>query len=92
MRFKIGNLELLAERKTKSPTLGEFGGTGTKVFSGIICEEYNPDLKGSKAITVYDKMRRSDARVKSSILVCELPLRAIDWSIEPASDSLRTKR
>jgi phage gp29-like protein len=87
MRFKIGNLELLAERNTKRPEIGELGGTGTQVFAGMISEEYNPDLRGQKAITTYDKMRKSDARVKSSILVCELPLRSIEWHIEPASES-----
>lgn len=87
MRFKIGNLEILAERKTKRPEIGELGGTGTQIFAGMISEEYNPDLKGRKAIVIYDKMRKSDARVKSSILACELPLRSIEWHIEPASDS-----
>lgn len=86
MRFKIGKLEILAERKPSKPELDELGATGSSVFAGVITEEYNSELQGQKGILVYEKMRKSDSRVKSAIMVCELPLRAATWSVVPASD------
>lgn len=65
----------------------EIGATGTTLFSGQLSQnEYNADLRGALGIAIYDKMRRSDARVKFALSVCELPLRAATWTVEPASD------
>lgn len=77
-------------RETKKPQRVELGGTGTVFFSGqLIEEEYNADLRGDKAIAVYEKMRRSDGQVKAALLACELPLRAAHWDIEAATESRR---
>lgn len=67
---------------------GEIGRSGTLIFSGLITsEEYNRDLIGKQALKVYDRMRRSDATVNASLLVCKLPILSTDWSVVPASDS-----
>ncbi len=90
--MKIGAIEIkLAEKVSKKPDTGEeVGATGTTFFSGSLSEnEYNTDLRGSKAIVVYDKMRRSDSRVKATLSACFLPIRAADWSITPASEDKR---
>lgn len=90
--MKIGNLEIkFAEKKSLPPAeKDELGSTGTTFFGGSLSEnEYNTDLRGSKGIAIYDKMRRSDARVASTLKYCELPLRAVTWSVEPASDDNR---
>jgi len=74
----------------KRPSTDELGASGTTVFGGDLSEEeYNTDLRGSAGRTIYDKMRRSDARVKFALAVCELPIRAASWSIEPASEDKR---
>ncbi len=91
MRIKIGRFEILAERKPK-PELDELGATGTSIFSGVITEEYNADLQGQKGILIYEKMRKSDSRCKSAILVCELPLRAASWTIEPGGEEEQDKQ
>ena len=87
--MKIGNIVIsLAEKKPKDSE--EIGATGTTFFSGSLSEnEYNTDLRGAKAIAVYDKMRRSDSRVKATLLACMLPIRAADWSITPGSEDKR---
>jgi len=85
--MKLGRFEIKLAEKQKRPETDEVGSAGTTFFSGSLADnEYNRDLKGSKGITTYEKMRRSDARVKFALLVCELPLRAVTWSVEPASD------
>lgn len=76
--------------ETKRPDTSEIGATGTTFFSGSLAEnEYNTDLRGAKGRGIYDKMRRSDSRVKAALMVCELPIRAAEWGIEPPSEEAR---
>ena len=56
--------------------------SGTKIFWGMIYEEYNHKLAGQNGLTVYDEMRKSDAQVHASLLAIELPIRSTIWSIE----------
>jgi hypothetical protein len=62
---------------------------GTPIFHGFLADfgEYNSQMEGLAGIRVYEKMRRSDAQVAATLLVCELPIRAARWDIVPASDS-----
>jgi len=88
MKLKAGPIEFSFKEapKPSAPT-SELGSTGTSFFSGILTgEEYNTDLQGSKGRDIYEKMRKSDAQVKATLLACELPLRAAIWRMEPASD------
>ena len=62
------------------------GATGTKIFDGVIDEEYNRELSGQKGMDTYDKMRRSDAQVSAILLAMELPIRSAYWYIDPAKD------
>lgn len=66
------------------------GASGTQFFSGFFnisdADEYSPDLKGSKALTVYNRMRRNDAQVKLALLALMHPIVNAHWSIEPAGD------
>ena len=72
--------------KTPKRSIGkrEIGSTGTKIFSGIIDEEFNPNLRSLEAVKVYDRMRKSDAQVFSSLQAVKLPLLSATWYIEPA--------
>lgn len=60
----------------------EKGSSGTKLFGGMIYEEYNPKLAGLRGLTVYEEMRRSDAQVFATLLACELPIRSTLWYVE----------
>lgn len=87
--LRQNNAVLLSANGTplKKGDKDEIGATGTTIFSGQLSQnEYNADLRGALGLAIYDKMRRSDARVKFALAVCELPLRSVSWSIEPASD------
>lgn len=87
--LKLGPISLTfgENGKKRKPDTTERGAPGTVFLSGQLTEEeYNADLRGAKAIQVYDRMRRSDGQVKATLLVCELPLRSATWSVEPASD------
>lgn len=89
--MKIFGYEL---KRFKNPiTKGEeLGQSGTSIFNGYITDEdYVPELSGTDAIVTYEKMRKSDGVIKASLLACELPIRAANWFIEPASDDEKDK-
>jgi len=73
-----------AKAPKRSIGKGEIGATGTKIFSGIIDEEFNPNLRSLEAVKVYDRMRKSDAQVFASLQAVKLPLLSATWYIEPA--------
>lgn len=62
--------------------LPEVGWPGVQLFGGFVVDDYNPDLRGVKAITTADQMRRSDAQVRAVEKVLSLPLRATVWLLE----------
>lgn len=89
--MKILGFEIKKDIK-KSEAKKELGGTGTTIFGGQISdEEYVSDLRGTSALTTYDKMRRSDGVVKASLMACGLPIRSANWYIKPASDEDKDK-
>lgn len=66
----------------------EEGATGTVVYSGFLDgEEYNPDLRGSKAIDTYNKMAKSDGTVKSMLRILSLPMRTATLDAEATDDT-----
>lgn len=77
------------ERTTESAETRPAGLPGTPIFSGFLQDfgEYNGTLSGLAAIRTYEMMRRSDAQVAATLLACELPIRAANWGVRPASDS-----
>ena len=66
---------------------------GTPIFHGFLKDfgEYNAQLEGLTAVRAYEKMRRSDAQVAATLLACELPIRAANWDVHPASDGARDR-
>ncbi|MGH9354777.1 MAG: phage portal protein family protein [Terriglobia bacterium] len=74
-------------------TAGEFNGTfgvsGTPITSGFLTDlgEYNAELMGRNAIPTYEKMRRSDAQVRATLMACKLPILSAKWEVMPASRS-----
>jgi hypothetical protein len=65
----------------------EVGTSGTEIYAGYIDEEYLHDLKGSKAMKIYDKMRRSDPRIKMVLSAVKNPIKSADWGIEALDDT-----
>lgn len=60
----------------------ERGSSGTKLFGGMIYEEYNSKLMGQRGLQIYEEMRRSDAQVQATLLAMELPIRSTLWYVE----------
>ncbi|MGH9403170.1 MAG: phage portal protein family protein [Terriglobia bacterium] len=72
-----------------STTKGDFektyGVSGTPITSGFLIDlgEYNPELMGRNAVPIYEKMRRSDAQVRATLMACKLPVLSAKWEIAP---------
>jgi len=55
----------------------EIGSTGRRY-------DYNTSLIGRAGLEIYDKMRRNDASVRTSLRLAKTPVLAARWSIDPA--------
>lgn len=72
--------------KSKPVKMQELGESGTKIFYGIISgEEYNIELTGKLALLAFDQMRRSDASTRAALTAIKMPIKRIQWYVEPAS-------
>lgn len=68
----------------------EIGSAQIVGTSGMfISHEYNVALMGHNGLLTYDKMRKGDASVRSSLRVVKTPLLAAEWYFAPASSDAR---
>lgn len=63
----------------------ELGRTGLKQYSGLLYEEYLPQLQGRRAFQVYREMQDNPV-VGAVLYAVETTLRSVTWNVEPASD------
>lgn len=62
------------------------GSSGIKIYGGYFAEEYLlNELNGTDAADQYDRMRRSDAKVKMCLNAVKTPIIGSPWEIEPAT-------
>lgn len=64
----------------------EIGDTGNEIYSGIVYDEYNTKLQGSRGFETYDEMRKSDGTVKATLLSVTLPVIRARWFVKPSDD------
>lgn len=75
----------------KSYPRDELGDSGITATKGIIAEEYNPNLRSTQGVRVFDEMRKSDGTVRAAVLVTTLPIRRAKWFVNPATDDEQGK-
>lgn len=89
--FKPNSVRLAEEdtedQKVRVVHLVPSGSTGTDITGGVINEEYLQDLIGPDAADIYDKMRRSDPKVKMCLMAVSNPIKSGKWSVEASDDS-----
>ena len=74
--------------KQSSEIFGEAGRTGLKQQRGVIQEEFLPQLRGPRAIRVYEEMRLNNSTVGAALLLFEMIIRRLRWTTRPfASDN-----
>lgn len=94
LRNYFSGPKLLADPDSPAPTENTFivtqakalGVSGTEKFGGVFTEDYFRKLQGTEKAKEYDRMRRGDARVKMVLSAVKNPIRAADWSFQPAGD------
>lgn len=64
----------------------ELGRTGLKHFSGLVYEEFLPQLQGRKAYKIYREMQDNSPIIGAVLYAVESTLRSVDWTVEPATD------
>lgn len=71
-----------------NPPTSSVGGSGTPIIGGFAQDlgEYNANLAGWNAMSVYDKMRRQDADCQALETACTLPIRAANWQVVPGAE------
>lgn len=74
------------EVKGEKVKILEIGSTGTEIFAGQLQEEYLKDLTGTNAADIYDRMRRSDPKIKMIINAMKNPINAASWEIVGTED------
>ena len=66
----------------------ELGSTGTKIFAGVLSEEYLNEWQNlDRRCQLIYRMLRSDATVKAVFKVCTLPIESADFRVRPPAGS-----
>ncbi len=68
---------------------GEAGAEGDLLSASLLAggPDDNPELSGGRKFREYRHMVRSDASVRGVCRLVQLPVRAAQWTLEPATDS-----
>ncbi len=69
----------------KAVNLDELGIAGTKLLAGLLYEETDPNLAGSRGMAVFREMSY-DATLAMCVHATINPLRSADWFVQPASE------
>ena len=80
-------LELVPEMDelTGWDPMDELGTTGLRQFSGILDEEFLPQLRGTQALRIFREMRDNDPIVGAMLFAIEMLIRQVEWRVDPAS-------
>lgn len=73
------------QKKSETEPLEELqvvsGSSGTNITSGMIDDDYNPNLNFPKSVEIFDEMRRSDGTVIGMLRAMKNPLLSAEWEI-----------
>jgi hypothetical protein len=68
----------------------ELGRSSSSAYSKYLREEYNPELRDQAGLIKYDRMRRSDASVRSSLRTLKTPILGATWFVQPFDNEPRS--
>lgn len=72
---------------SKSERQIEVGSSGLRRFGGQVQEEFEPQLRGAKAIKVFDEMRRVDPDVGAILTAIGMIIHSADWAVVPGGET-----
>lgn len=85
-RKEVADAVPAVEVGRKSVSIIEVGSSGTEIFAGYLQEEYLRELQGKEAADIYDKMRRSDPKIKMITSAMKNPIKSASWEIVGIDD------
>lgn len=66
---------------------GELGDSQGMLMNGIVLNsEYRQDLRGVRGVKTFREMMASDGTVQQAVQICTLPIRSLNWTLQPFSD------
>lgn len=66
------------------------GSSGIINYAGYYSEEYLNELRGRRAADLWDKLRRSDSKIKMVLKAVKAPILGGHWNIQAAKNSAKT--
>jgi hypothetical protein len=91
-KLSDGVIHANGPRPTQVVRIESVGSSGTDISGGQIDEDYLSDMLGTERADTFDKMRRSDPKVKMCVSAAMNPIKAASWEVEPFDDSDEAKR
>lgn len=82
---RIQDLDPQVKVQSYGPML-EVGHSGLRRVSGIVQEEFLPQLRGRKSVQIYREMADNDAIIGALLFAIQRLLRQLEWRVEPASN------
>ncbi len=76
-------VEDATQTKQISVHVEPMGSSGTEIYGGYYSEEYLQTLQGPRVADIWDKMRRSDPKIKMILSAVKNPIRSAQWSVQP---------
>ena len=65
----------------------EIGRSALSRSGGVISEEFQPDLRGSNAIKVYEEMRRNEPTIAVGLNAIKWVLGQVNWEVQPGGET-----
>jgi hypothetical protein len=75
-----------------SKLTAEIGRTGARRLGGWVIEEFDPNLRGRRAVKTYDEMRRNDPDVALGLRAIEWVISQVEWRVEPGGEKGSDKK
>ena len=69
------------------PAMAEIGASGLQYYSGMVQEEWLPQLKGTQGQRNLREMSETDAIVRAFLYAVEMMLRPTEWTVEPGGET-----
>ncbi len=83
---QIQTTRVISKPITQEELLNSAGVSGTYIVNGFLESDYNSKLSGIEGLEKYDEMRKADAQVRASLMVCMLPLLSTEWYFDAATN------
>lgn len=69
----------------------EMGRIGQRRYSGVIYEEFLPELRGKRGIETYREMSENDDVIGAILFAIEMLVRQVNWNVQPSGSRAKDR-